>query len=94
MPVHNPNPSLVTEIEYIDLKDAEFFAEVANDISTIRLSLANDGDGNLKTLQERLSEDVESSRDQFASLMRKGRGKFWKGHKGIKKSYIYSSIDL
>ncbi len=93
LPVFDPNPKLVDEVEYVDLRDAEFFTEVSEDIAAIRLSLANDGDANQKTLYERLSEDIESGRDMFAALLRKGRGKFWKGHKGTKNSYVYSCKD-
>ncbi len=93
MPEHNPDPALIEEVEYIDLKDAEFFAEAAADIAAIRLSLAEDGDATQKILYERLSEDLESGRDTFFEILRKGRGKFWNGTKGSNNSYVYSSKD-
>lgn len=93
LPIHNPDPELVSEVDYVDMRDAEFFTEVGADIATIKLNLTEEGDGNQETLFKRLSEDVDSGRDKFYEILRKGRGKFWKGSKGSKNSYIYSSLE-
>lgn len=93
VPRSNPNPSLVRPIEYVDMKDAEFLEEHAGNIASIRLSLAEDGDGNQKVLYERLQEDIFYGRDKFFELLHKGRNKFWKATRTTKNSYIYSSLD-
>ncbi len=93
IPRNNPDPQLVNPIDYVDMKDAEFLDEYADIIAIVRLSLAEDGDGNQKLLYDRLEEDVFCGRDKFFELLYKGRDKFWRATRTAKKSYIYSSLE-
>ncbi len=93
LPRNNPDPQLVEPVEYVDMKDTEFLDEYAEIILTIRMSLAEDGDGNQKVLHKRLEDEIFCGRDKFFELLHKGRGVFWKATKTSNKSYIYSSFD-